>query len=219
MIEVAFTLEKETIEGFNNARQIRFIRGVARALGVEEKQVAIARIEPVGIDKSRRRLAGGEDAVPGSADMKLGIVVHLQIKMAMHSETASVITVMESSSFKNKLADQLKLQQFDVAETDLAMSAPKTRGMKDGQVDPGGFDQQGATTAAAVVAAFIGALLVFRFAKRRWDLQKAFLYKQQHASKDQLESDPIVPGDGSASVPDGTPGAAGTLAVVDSSNT
>ena len=59
---------------------------------------------------------------------------------------------------------------------------------------------------------------MFRFAKRRWDLKKAFLYKQQHAAhgKDHFESDPIVPGMGGS-----TPaaGSAGTLAVVDSSNT
>ena len=217
VIEVAVTLDKETVEGFNDARQIQFISGVADALGVSEAQIAIARVEPLGIDAARRRLADG-DPIPGSTAMKLGIKVFLQIKMSKHSETASVITVMESPQFKTKLSESLKQQQFEVSEQDLAMSAPVTRGMKDGKVDSGGFDKQGATTAAAVVAAFVGALLVFRFAKRRWDLKKAFLYKQQHAAhgKDHFESDPIVPGMGGS-----TPaaGSAGTLAVVDSSNT
>merc|ERR1711871_609267 len=217
VIEVSVTLDKETVEGFNDARQIQFISGVAKALGVSEAQIAIARVEPLGIDAARRRLADGAP-VPGSSAMKLGIKVFLQIKMSKHSETASVITVMESPSFTTKLSDALKQQQFEVSEQDLAMSAPVTRGMKDGKVDAGGFDKQGATTAAAVVAAFVGALLVFRFAKRRWDLKKAFLYKQQHAAhgKDHFESDPIVPGGAGGHTP--AAGGAGTLAVVDSSN-
>ena len=148
VIEVAVTLDKETVEGFNDARQIQFISGVADALGVSEAQIAIARVEPLGIDAARRRLADG-DPIPGSTAMKLGIKVFLQIKMSKHSETASVITVMESPQFKTKLSESLK---------------------------------------------------------------------QQHAAhgKDHFESDPIVPGMGGS-----TPaaGSAGTLAVVDSSNT
>jgi len=106
MVEVSVTLASETVATFQGARVVQFISAMGRALGVDADRITVKSIAPVNVNPVRRRLNEAAD-VPGGSDMKLGIVVHVQIKLVAHTETVSVLAVMESAGFKKSLVEKM----------------------------------------------------------------------------------------------------------------
>jgi hypothetical protein len=106
MVEVSVTLASETVATFQGARVVQFISAMGRALGVDADRITVKSIAPVNVKPVRRRLNEAAD-VAGGSDMKLGIVVHVQIKLVAHTETVSVLAVMESAGFKKSLVEKM----------------------------------------------------------------------------------------------------------------